>query len=167
MITQNTLGTILQTIFQLPDGRIVPKQGNWWNPQDITNSGTWIAYIMRRPRPLAVPSVQEVGDGTIYRFVPMMGDLELQFVGPDAEALAQSVSLWTTRSDIHALFDTYHAQIAFSGLGAYEVSNFTQNGLNSILAFNVRLSIQWANMIQVSTTLVDTIQGLTGNVTVS
>ncbi len=164
MMTQATMGTILQTIFQFPAGRIVPKQGNWFNPQDITNSGDWVAYLIRGGKPLAYPSTQDNGDGTYQRQVPMMGQLELQFVGPNAETLAQSVALWMTRPDIHALFDAQHAQLAFEDFGQYEVSNFAQNGLNSILAYNVRGRIQWANMIQVSSTIVDTVTGLNGNV---
>ena len=167
MMTQDTVGTILQTIFQLPAGFIVPKQGNWWDPQDITNSGTWIAYLIRNGKPLAYPSEQNNGDGTYQRFVPMMGDLEFQFVGPDAESLAQSCSLWMVRSDIHALFDAQYAQLAYADFGSYEVSNFTQQGLNGVLAYNVRGKIQWANMIQVSSTLITVVDVISGNVTVN
>jgi len=167
MMTQGTIGTILQTIFQLPTGFIVPKQGNWFNPQDLTNSGTWIAYLIRNGKPMAYPSNQDNGDGTYQELVPMMGDLELQFVGPDAEYLAQSVALWTTRPDIHALFDANYAQLAYEDFGQYEVSNFAQNGLNSVLAYNVRGKIQWANMIQVSSTLITVAPPIPGVVNVS
>ena len=162
MMTQTTLGTILQTIFQLPPGFIVPKQGNWWNPQDITNSGTWIAYLIRNGKPVAYPSMQDNGDGTYQEFVPMIGDLELQFVGPDAESLAQSCALWMVRSDIHALFDANYAQLAFEDFGHFEVSNFTQQGLNGVLAYNVSGKIQWANMIQVSSTLITVVPTISG-----
>ena len=167
MINQGTMGTILQTIFQLPDGFTVPKQGNWYNPQDLSNSGTWLAYLIRNAKPVAYPYDQDNGDGTYYRTVPMIGTLELQFVGPDAEALAQSCSLWLTRPDISALFDTNYSQIAYEDFGQYEVSNFTQNGLNNVLAYNVRGKIQWANMIQVSGTLITVVDPIDGNVTVS
>jgi len=167
MMTQDTVGTILQTIFQLPTGFIVPKQGNWWNPQDITNSGTWIAYLFRPGKPIAYPSIQDNGDGTYQEFVPMMGTLELQFVGPDSEALAQSCALWMVRPDIHALFDANYGQLAYEDFGAIEVSNFTQQGLNGVLAYNVRGKIQWANMIQVSSTLITVVDVISGNVTVN
>lgn len=167
MITQTTLGAILQSIFQLPKGRIIPKQGNWWNPQDQANSGTWIAYIIRHPRPNVRPQWQEGSTATTpIMTVSMIGTVELQIVGKDAEALAQSISTWTIRPDIHAIFDAYQAQIAYEGLGRYEISNFIQDGANSVLAFNVSFNIQWANMIQVSQTVVtqETLAG--GNVTI-
>ena len=166
-MTQDTIGTILQTIFQLPTGFIVPKQGNWYNPQDETNSGTWLAYLIRNGKPSAYPSEQNNGDGTYQRFVPMIGDLELQFVGPDAESLAQSCSLWMIRPDIHALFDADYAQLAYEDFGHYEVSNFTQSGLNGVLAYNVRGKIQWANMILVSSTLITVAPNISGNLTVN
>lgn len=167
MITQAVIGTILQEIFQLPTGRIVPKQGNWWNPQDITNSGTWLAYLLTRPRPVGTSFWQENDDTSPIMTVPFMGEIEMQFVGPDAERLAQSVSLWNLRPDIAKMFDDNQAQLAYSGMGAYEVSHFTQSGLNSILAYNVRLSIQWANMIQVSSTLVTEAPFISGDLTVN
>lgn len=167
MMNQTTIGNILKTIFQLPAGYTVPKQGNWFNPQDITNSGTWLAYLIRNAKPVAYPYTQDNGDGTYERTVPMIGTLELQFVGPDAETLAQSCSLWVTRPDIVTLFDDNYAQLAYEDFGQYEVSNFTQAGLNNILAYNVRGKIQWANMIQVSSTLITVVDPIPGNVTVN
>lgn len=165
MMTQSVMGGILQTIFQLPPGFIVVKQGNWWNPQDKTNSGTWIAYLIRNARPSTIAMEQNNGDGTYQRYVNMIGDLELQFVGEDAERLAQSTSMWSSRPDINQLFDDNSAQIAYGDLGSYEVSQFTQAGLNNNLAYNVRCKIQWANMIRVSTTLVTVAPSISGNVT--
>ena len=51
MITQTTLQTILETIF--PGVNVVPKQGNWWNPQNGLDKTTFIAYLIRNTSPTA------------------------------------------------------------------------------------------------------------------
>lgn len=161
MITQSNIQTILSIIFVAPIDRVVPKQGNWYNPQDITNSGNWVAFIIRNARPRCKPYIQP---GAIVNTVQqppilttsMIGKLELQIVGPDAETLAQSVSLWLGRDDVISLWDTYQAQLCADGLGEYNTSNFIQDGDNSVLAYNVNINIQWSNMIQLSQTQLTT-----------
>ena len=164
MITQPVIKTILETIF--PGVSVVPKQGNWFNPQDIKNMGTWIAFLIRNVRPRSLPFWQTGNtDTTPILTNYMIGDLELQIVGSQAEAIAQSISLWPGRPDIMDLFDTNQAQVCYDGIGQYMVSTFVQDGLSSVLAYNVRLSIQWANMIQNVQPIVTTTE-ITGTLTI-
>lgn len=170
MITQTTLRTILKTIFQVDEKYIVPKQGNWWNPQDSLSSGTWIAYIVRNSSPTSTSFMQNgtapvAGVGSEIPTVYTLSDIELQIVGKDAEMLANSIQLWLTRPDIVDLFDTYHAQLCADGLGDWTTSTFTQEGLNSNVAFNTRFRVQWANMINISGTQLDTVN-MTGTLTI-
>lgn len=154
MITQDTVRTVLQAIFQVPIDRIVPKQGNWWNPQDITNTGTWVAFLITNGNPRVLPfdqqgtaPVDNVGSQISTSYV--ISDITLQIVGPDAELLAMSIQHWLNREDVKALWDSHHAQLCAEGLGRYEVSTFTQEGLNGVLAYNSRFSLQWSNMFDV------------------
>ena len=170
MITQTTLRTILKTIFQVDEKYIVPKQGNWWNPQDSLNSGTWIAYLIRNSSPTATAFMQTGtlptgGIGSELATSYTISDIELQIVGKDAEMIANSIQLWLTRPDIVDLFDSYHAQLCADGLGDWTASVFSQEGLNTNIAFNTRFRVQWANMINISGTKLDTVN-ITGDLTI-
>jgi hypothetical protein len=178
MITQTTLKTILAAIFGVDTKYIVPKQGNWWNPQDQEGGGTFIAYIIRRTSP-SVLAYSQLGDAPVL--VPpetviktgselstslVMSDIELQIVGPEAENIALSIQHWLNRSDIVMLFDSYHAQLCADGLGDFTVSNFTQDGLNTIFAYNTRFRVQWSNMMNVVETQVDVTPTISGTLTI-
>ena len=171
MITQDIVRTVLQATFQVPIDRVVPKQGNWWSPQDITNSGTWVAFLLTNGNPRVLPFDQQgtapilnVGSQISTSYV--LSDITLQIVGPDAELLAMSIQHWLNRSDIVALWDSHQAQLCGDALGRYEVSSFTQDGLNGVLAYNSRFSLQWANMFDQVQNQLLTSQVITGNLTI-
>lgn len=178
MITHTTLQTILSTIFKVNAKYIVPKQGNWWNPQDADSKGTFIAYIIRRTAPSAlaysqlgddpalIPPETVVKTGSELSTSLVISDIELQIVGPDAEELALSIQHWLNRSDIVALFDSYNAQLCASGLGEYTVSSFSQEGLNANLAYNTRFRVQWANLMNVIETQLDVVTNMSGDLTI-
>lgn len=170
MITQDTIRTCLQTIFNVPLNRIIPKQGNWYNPQDITNSGTWVAFLITNGSPRVLPFDQQGTEPALYvgsqiSTSYVLSKVKLQIVGPDAEVLAMSIQHWLNRSDVVALFDSHYSQLCAAGLGEYEVSNFSQDALNGVIAYNSSFTLQWANMFDVvqNQLLTGTI---TGNLTV-
>ncbi len=178
MITQSTLQTILATAFGVSDDFIVPKQGNWWNPQDAANGGTFIAYLIRRTSPSVLaysqlgttpalmPPETVIKTGSEISTSLVISDIELQIVGKDAEDLALSIQHWLNRSDIIKVFDTYHAQLCADGLGDFTVSSFSQEGLNTTFAYNTRFRVQWANMINVVETQVDVTPTISGTLTI-
>jgi len=168
MITQTTLKTILETIF--PGVNVVLKQGNWFTPQDGLDKNTFIAYLIRNTSPTATAFMQKgtgpvAGAGTEVATSYVLSDVELQIVGKDSETLVNSIPLWLTRTDIIDLFDSYHAQLCADGLGDWTTSIFTQEGLNTNIAFNARFRVQWANMIDISGTQV-TVINETGTLTI-
>ncbi len=168
MINQTVLQTVLETI--LPNVTIVPKQGNWFNPQDQKNYGTWVAYILRNPHPTSTSFKQlgnapVLGSGSEISTNYFIGDVELQIVGEKAEDIAYGISLWLERSDIVALFDSHYAQLCYDGLGAIQVSQFSQDGLNGVLAYNVQFRLQWANMLDITYSKLDT-ASISGDLTI-
>jgi hypothetical protein len=165
-MTQDELRTILVNIFSsdpVNDPQryiIVPKQGNWWNPQDrIASPGkpsTWIAFLLRNAQPRVLPYYQpdyeNVGFNSPISTVINRGKIELQFVGDEAESLAQSVQHWLNRFDVQTYFYDANAQLMADDLGRYEVSNFGQYGENSVLAYNTEVMIEFANNVQTNLT---------------
>lgn len=166
-LNQTTLRGILAQILSVDENHVVPKQGNWWNPQkDGANIENWCAYLIRRNAPRTVPfydegtkSAQAVNSATTER----IATIDLQFVGPQAETLANSVALWPLRGDVAEQFAQVHGAIMRRDMSA-DSSFFYQEGNNTVTAWNVTISILWYQ-------IADTTQGffpaveLDGNMT--
>jgi hypothetical protein len=137
---------------------IVPKQGNWFNPQDLlagsSKPGTWCAYLLKNCSPRSIPYTFGV-DGVQYSNVLYTGDLELQFVGDKSEILAHSVAHWLNRMDVIDYLEELYAQLMADGLGSIIVSNFYQDGDNAVLAYNVTIGLQWAENLETGATMLD------------
>ncbi len=134
-MTNTEFRAFLVTIFELPESRIVPLQGNWWNPQDEKRIENWIGFRRGTGTPKIKPFFRE-DDPCIsesYCEVPA----RLQIVGAQAEEMAQSVQHWPNRTDVLDALEVLGVQIIFEGFGKYEVSDFFQDGLNTVLAYNV------------------------------
>lgn len=157
-MTQQNLRSILAQIYSADEmapvtNIIVPKQGNWWNPQDyIPNPDkptTWIAFLMRdgtpRSTPIYIQADQTEEAVSPISMVPNVSWVELQFVGDKAEELAQSLQHWSRMSKVVGLFMAEGAQLMAQDLGKYTVSSFYQDGLNSVLAYNAVFGLQWGN----------------------
>ncbi len=151
MVTQSNLRASLATIFGVDQRFIIPKQGNWWNPQtmDLT-VGTWIAFLKRDGQPRVKPwffgSIS-----TTYK----ISNIDMQIVGSNSEYLADSIAHWLLRDDVQAVFENLNAALLLDGLGKYTVSQFNQDGGNSVLAYNVSFRLQWASEIQTFQTIAD------------
>ena len=94
-LNQTTLRGILAEILSVDENHVVPKQGNWWNPQSKTaNVETWVGYRIRDNKPRATPSYYELEKGKNSLCVLKLAEIELQIVGKDSERIAQSLSTW-------------------------------------------------------------------------
>ena len=145
-LNQTTLRGILATILSVDEKYIVPKQGNWWNPQTANiNIENWCAYQIRRNRPRAVPFYNEGKDnGSPVNGVAVLkiADIDLQFVGPQSEELANSVAMWPFRSDVKEQLEAVHGAIMNDEYDAVS-SPFYQEGANTVLAWNVSFRVLW------------------------
>ena len=145
-LNQTTLRGILAQILSVDPKYVVPKQGNWWNPQaKDANIANWCAYQIRRNRPRTTP-FYEVGTTNNQKVnsvaVQKIAEIDLQFVGPKSEELANSVSMWPLRSDVKAQFQTVQGAIMNGEYDAVS-SNFYQEGGNTVLAWNVSFKVLW------------------------
>lgn len=158
-LNQTTLRGILAAVLSVDPKYIVPKQGNWWNPQSANaNIENWCAYQIRRNRPRTSPFYDK-GSNTVNNSktavnsvaVLKIADIDLQFVGPQSEEIANSVAMWPFRSDVKAQFAQVHGAIMNDEFDAVS-SAFYQEGANTVMAWNVTIRILWYSIL-------DTTQG--------
>lgn len=149
-LNQTTLRGILAAILSVDEKYVVPKQGNWWNPQAAdANIANWCAYQIRRNRPRTVPFYDKGTDnGSAVNVVTVlkMAEIDLQFVGPKSEELANSVALWPLRSDVQTQFKKVHGAIMNDEYDAVS-SPFYQEGGNTVTAWNVPVKVLWYSIM--------------------
>lgn len=126
-LNQTTLRGILAQVLSVDEKYIVPKQGNWWNPQENQqNIKNWCAYQIRSNKPRTAPFYN--ADGKTNRVVvEKIADIALQFVGPDSETLAESVAAWPLRGDVKAALQQVQGALLYDDLTA-TASPFSRTG---------------------------------------
>lgn len=184
--TQQALGSMVSRIFFGVESSplVIPIQGNFRDPQDGQEEGvpgvwltrsmmfnggklkpdTWIGYLKRDSNPRTISEVHQNVDGSAFARTYKISKCRLQFVGRQAEEWAESVSLWLSRDDVLNLLVERDAMILADGLGACEVSNYYQGGLNNVLAYNVSFNVEWASTIDAANTGMWTSAQYTGTV---
>ena len=149
-LNQTTLRGILAAVLSVDPKYVVPKQGNWWNPQDKeANIANWCAYQIKRNRPRTAPFYDEgTNSGQPVNGVAVLkiAEIDLQFVGPQSEELAQSVSMWPFRSDVKTEFQKVHGAIMTDEYDAIS-SHFHQDGANTVMAWNTTIRVLWYSIL--------------------
>lgn len=142
-LNQTTLRGILAAVLSVDPKYVVPKQGNWWNPQTANaNIENWCAYQIRSNQPRTAPFYHQTLEGQNGVVVEKIAQIDLQFVGPQSEDLANSVAMWPLRSDVKAQLATVHGAILYNGMTAVS-SPFYQEGLNTVMAWNTQINVAW------------------------
>ena len=153
-LNQTTLRGILAAILSVNEKYVVPKQGNWFNPQEANaNIENWCAYQIRQNRPRTLPFYDvgtqrqgqvetKVNGGAVLK----IADIDLQFVGPRSEELANSVAFWPLRSDVQTQFKTVQGAILNDEYDAIS-SIFMQEGNNTVMAWNTTIRVQWYSLL--------------------
>jgi hypothetical protein len=152
-LDQISFRSTLASILSIDPQFIIPKQGNWFNPQDTligsAKPDTWVAFKVDRGKPVVVPFLQD-GDteGPSQNSITWYkGFAEIQFMGVRGEDIAQSVSHWPHRADVKAAFAAIDAELMMTDL-SYKTYSYYQDGLNTSLAYRVTLNILHANVIE-------------------
>ncbi len=152
-LNQTTLRGILAAVLSVDPKYVVPKQGNWWNPQDKeANIANWCAYQIRRNRPRTTPFYEEKkisGQPVNSVAVLKIAEIDLQFVGPQSEEIAQSISMWPFRSDVKSEFQKVHGAIMNDEYDAIS-SMFHQDGANTVMAWNTTIKVLWYSILDTS-----------------
>lgn len=146
-LNQTTLRGILAAVLSVNPDHVVPKQGNWWNPQENkANIKNWCAYNIRSNKPRTVPFYTKE-DQTNCVCVSKIAEIDLQFVGPDSEDIAQSIAAWPLRSDVQQQLQTVQGALLHDDLTATS-SIFYQDGNNTVLAWNVHIRVNWISITE-------------------
>lgn len=155
-LNQSTLRGILAQILSVDESFVIPKQGNWYNPQESENKpATWCAYRIKSNRPRTAPFYEEVG-GKQTCLVYKIAEIELQFVGKQSEEIAQSVSMWPMRSDVQKYFKSVQGAIMYDDMTAIS-SFFSQEGGNTVTAWNVTFKVLWVSQMPANQNIIKTI----------
>lgn len=155
-LNQSTLRGILAQVLSVNESCIVPKQGNWFNPQANTaKPDTWCAYKIKSNRPRTSP-YYDANDGMNTVCVQKIAEIELQFVGPQSEQIAQSVCLWPLRDDVKNAFSTVQGAVLNDEFSAIS-SPFSQEGTNTLIAWNVTFRVAWISVMNTAQTRAVTI----------
>jgi hypothetical protein len=150
-LNQTTLRGILAAILSVNEKYVVPKQGNWFNPQEANaNIENWCAYQIRQNRPRTLPFYDAGTEGNTQKnagAVLKIADIDLQFVGPQSEQLANSVAFWSLRSDVQEQLEQVHGAILNDEYDAIS-SIFMQDGNNTVMAWNTSIRVQWYDILE-------------------
>lgn len=148
-LNQTTLRSILAQVLSVNEKYIVPKQGNWWNPQENQqNIKNWCAYQIRSNKPRTAPFYHESNNQNRV-VVEKIADIALQFVGPDSETIAESVAAWPLRGDVKAALQQVQGAIMYDDMTAV-ASTFFQDGNNTVMAWNVNIKVLWYSVLNTS-----------------
>lgn len=146
-LNQTNLRGILAAILSVDESYIVPKQANWWNPQQDGEKKLWCAYRIKSNEARTPPFFREI-DGKNCVCVLKLAKIELQFVGEKSEEVAQSVAMWSLRNDVKSEFEKVHGSILYENLSAFS-TDFFQDGLNSVIAWNISdLRVLWYDILE-------------------
>lgn len=155
-LNQKSIRGILAQILSVDEKYIIPKQGNFFNPQELeSNPSTWCAYRIQSNKSVTSPYYQEV-DGVNTALCQKIAVIELQFVGTMSEEIAQSVSFWSMREDVKKAFASVQGSLMYTPVEAIS-SIFSQDGNNTILAWNTTIQILWISEIKTGQNLIKTI----------
>jgi len=165
LLTQSFLQTFLSTAFSVDPAYVVPKQGNWYNPQaaekDGSKTNTWCAYLVKKSRARTIPYFELADSSTELApvsasTVPTISYVDFQLVGSEAETASLSAMHWLNRPDLLKLLNDNGMQLMADRVDII-VSHFMQDGMNNVLAYNGTFSIQWDNFVTTGQTKVTSV----------
>jgi hypothetical protein len=156
ILTEQLLAGMIAAILNFPPAYVVPRQGNWWNPQDsaallqavLPNTqrpNTWCAFALEDENPIDLPhyvqdSATPPNNWAVQHCKAM---LAIQVVGTNAKAIASSVGLWLINEVAQAQFALVDGRITGSP-GRLSAVDFLQDGNNTVLAYTKRIGVIYA-----------------------
>lgn len=116
---------------------VVPRKGNFINPQYLTDTDTYaVYYIARKERRVLHEGGMDYSDenAIMSRYATMKATVKVQFIGKKAEDWATSLLFWDERSDVQQVFFENQAQLLL-GNRTIETVPFQQEGMNGEMSY--------------------------------
>jgi hypothetical protein len=167
-VNQEELRTFLSTVFGIDEKYVVPKQFNWYNPQSYLTKEeqplTWVAYKIKENNPITTnfPVIEDIDSVLIqYKASYNIAKIELQFIGVRAEEYANSIQFFPDRQDVVDELEDCEGVVMQNDFKVYP-TDYIQDGLNSVLSWNVNFKIEWTKKQPVNQEIaqgIDTIGG--------
>lgn len=120
-------------------GLVVPRKGNFLNPQYLTETDTYAIYYLDKKELKVVPFGSTEGNATQYNATQKVR-VVIQFVGKSAERWADSVLFWDLRSDVQELFLELGAQLLL-GNKVIDAVPFQQEGFNGEMSYLAAIDV--------------------------
>jgi len=171
-VTTDQLQNFFATIFKIDPAYIVPKGTNWFNPQSYLGTPdkplTWLAFRLKEntPRTKAFQTVITNEDESLSQYLNTysIAQIELQFIGQNAELYANSVKFFPERQDVSDQLSDCEGVIMNDDFRAVP-NTYYQEGLNIVYAYNVNLRIEYTERIIVNQQLAQGILDISGALT--
>jgi hypothetical protein len=116
---------------------VIPRKGNFVNPQQISDTNTYaIYYIEKKQKRLVNNSDTEykIENATTTHYAIIKSTVRIQFIGKHAEEWASSLLFWDERSDVQKLFCEYDSQLLLGNRDIFTVP-FQQDGFNGEMSY--------------------------------
>lgn len=117
--------------------KVIPRKGNFLNPQYLTDTGTYAVYYIDK-KEKRLQNFTQTSDGeteaTTEHYASMLLTAKVQFIGQDAEKWATSLLFWDERSDVSQVFLEYQAQL-LPGNRLIQAVPFQQEGENGEMSY--------------------------------
>lgn len=116
---------------------VIPRKGNFVNPQQISNTDTYaIYYIERKHKELMTYSDTEYNlENASTKYYAIIKSLvRIQFIGKQAEDWASSLLFWDNRQDVQDQFLEYDSQLLLGDRDIITVP-FQQDGYNGEMSY--------------------------------
>lgn len=124
-------------------GFVIPRKGNFLNPQYDTDTDTYAIYhIERREKKITnfTETDYDSENPSVMHYASLKTSVKIQFIGRKAEQWADSVMFWDERMDVVENFSFYHSQLLL-GDRIIETIPFQQDGYNGEMSYLASLEL--------------------------
>jgi hypothetical protein len=162
-LTLDTLRGMLVAIFGVDEKYVVPRQGDWFNPQDMLPTAekpmTWLAFDIEDDTPIDLahfqgdPASGAGNDSVQHR----TARITLQFVGTRGHTMALTVGHWIHNQKVRDQLALVEGQL-YGDSGSVRTSDFYQDGENTVKAYNVTVRVAWTSRVATGQGLMESLQ---------
>lgn len=122
---------------------VIPRKGNFVNPQQISNTDTYAIYHIERKQKRLVNNKDteyKIENAVTTHYATIKSLVRIQFIGKHAEEWADSLLFWDERVDVQALLLDYDSQLLLGDRDIVTVP-FQQDGYNGEMSYLASFTI--------------------------